>query len=170
MEAKLLNKKLYNIKLSETNPALNLFASKNSFIDKNLTSLKDVYLEISSIGNREYGISSKDFYDSLKKSNDIHIFDNGILLINNLFKQIKRNFVIFLRLKRPILYNGDNSLDLIFALIAPQSIKTAAKLQMLSKLSIMLKKNNIRKKIKGTSKAEDVLALLLPSIKSKEDI
>ena len=91
------------------------------------------------------------------------VLDNGILLINNLFEQIKKNCLIFLRLKNPITYNGNASLDIIFTLISPKDITTAAKLQILSKLSIMLKKSSIRKKIRGATRAEDVLALLLPS-------
>ena len=54
--------------------------------------------------------------------------------------------------------------DFIFALITPRNIKTGPKLQMLSILSRILKKPNIRKKIRSAEKAEDILALLLPSI------
>jgi mannitol/fructose-specific phosphotransferase system IIA component (Ntr-type) len=54
-------------------------------------------------------------------------------------------------------------LDIIFTFISPVNIKTATKVQMLSLLSRILKKPGIRKKIRGAEKAEDVLALLLPS-------
>ena len=86
------------------------------------------------------------------------------MLINNLFEKVKINSLIFLRLKNPITYNDNNKLDIIFTLITPKNIKTGPKLQMLSILSRILKKPNIRKKIRGAEKAEDVLALLLPSI------
>ena len=86
------------------------------------------------------------------------------MLINNLFEKVRINTLIFLRLKNPITYNDNNKLDIIFALITPRNIKTGPKLQMLSILSRILKKPNIRKKIRSAEKAEDVLALLLPSI------
>jgi mannitol/fructose-specific phosphotransferase system IIA component (Ntr-type) len=86
------------------------------------------------------------------------------MLINNLFENVKINSLIFLRLKNPITYNENNKLDIIFALITPKNIKTGPKLQMLSIISRILKKPNIRKKIRGAKKAEDILALLLPSI------
>ena len=159
-----LLKNLYNIKLSSTNSELNFYASKKSFLDRNLTSIKDLFLEISNIGKKEYGFLSEDFYKSLKKNenNKIIILNNGIMLINHLYEQVKTNCVIFLRLKKPIIYNNTETLDIIFTFITPMNIKTATKLQMLSKLSRVLKKPNIRKKIRGAEKAEDVLALLLP--------
>ena len=86
------------------------------------------------------------------------------MLINNLFEKVRINTLIFLRLKNPITYNDNSKLDIIFALITPKNIKTGPKLQMLSILSRILKKPNIRKKIRSAEKAEDVLALLLPSI------
>ncbi|MAI02535.1 MAG: hypothetical protein CMP40_01735, partial [Rickettsiales bacterium] len=68
-----------------------------------------------------------------------------------------------LRLKNPIQYNENKSLDIIFTFIVPRNINTSSKLQILSKLSRILNKSNIRKKIRGADKAEDVLALLIPS-------
>ena len=94
----------------------------------------------------------------------IILLNNGIMLINNLFEKVKMNSLIFLRLKNPITYNDNNKLDIIFALITPKNIETGTKLQMLSLLSRILKRPNIRKKIRSTEKAEDILALLLPSI------
>ena len=163
MKSDLLRKEINNIKLSRTNPELSFLASKKSFSDRNLSSFKDVIMEISNIGKKEFGIKSESFYKSLIKSdeNEFISLDNGIFLINSLYEQIKENCLIFLRLKKPVLYNNDYSMDIIFALITPKNIKTSNKLQILSKLTRMLKKPNIRKKIKGAEKAEDVLALLL---------
>ena len=160
-----LLKNLYNIKLSSKNSELNFFSSKKSFLDCNLGSINDIFLEISSIGKKEYHFTEKDFYNSLQKNenNNIIILNNGIMLMNNLFEKVKTNFLIFLRLKNPITYNDNSQLDIIFTFITPKNIKTGPKLQMLSKLSRILKKPNIRKKIRGADKAEDVLALLLPS-------
>ena len=159
-------KKFYNIKLSSKNSALNFFSSKRAFLDCKLASINDIFLEISNIGKKEYNFKKNDFYNSLQKNenNNIIILNNGIMLINNLFEKVKINSLIFLRLKNPITYNDNNKLDIIFALITPKNIKTGPKLQMLSILSRILKKPNIRKKIRGAKKAEDVLALLLPSI------
>ena len=158
-------KNFYNIKLSSKNSALNFFSSKSAFLDCNLGTINDIFFEISNIGKKEYHFTEKDFYNSLQKNenNNIIILNNGIMLINNLFEKVKINSLIFLRLKNPITYNN-NKLDIIFTLITPKNIKTGPKLQMLSILSRILKKPNIRKKIRGAEKAEDVLALLLPSI------
>lgn len=160
-----LLKNLYNIKLSSTNSDLYFFSSKKSFLDRNLKSIKDILLEISNIGKKEYGFLEEDLYNSLRKNenNNIIVLNNGIMLINNLFEKVKTNCVIFLRLKNPIIYDNDPTLDIIFTLITPNNIQTATKLQMLSILSRVLKKPNIRKKIRGAEKAEDVLALFLPS-------
>ena len=160
-----LLKNLYNIKLNSKNSELSFFSSKSSFLDCNLGSVNDIFLEISNIGKKEYHFTKKDFYNSLQKNenNNIIILNNGIMLINNLFEKVKINSLIFLRLKNPITYNN-NKLDIIFTLITPKNIKTGSKLQMLSVLSRILKKPNIRKKIRSAEKAEDVLALLLPSI------
>ena len=165
MNTYILKKKIYNISLSKSNSELNFFASKKSFLDRNLSSLKDVLIEISSIGKNEYGLSSNDLYQSLKHvdNNQIIVLDNGIMLINNLYEKIKKNCIIFLRLKNPIQYNENKSLDIIFTFIVPRNINTSSKLQILSKLSRILNKSNIRKKIRGADKAEDVLALLIPS-------
>ena len=159
-------KNFYNIPLSSKNSALSFFSSKSSFLDCNLSSINDIFLELSNIGKKEYFFRKKDFYNSLQKdeNNNIIILNNGIMLINNLFEKVRINTLIFLRLKNPITYNDNSKLDIIFALITPKNIKTGPKLQMLSILSRILKKPNIRKKIRSAEKAEDVLALLLPSI------
>ena len=46
-------------------------------------------------------------------------------------------------------------------MLTPKNIKTAVKLQILSKISRILNRNNIKKEIAGVKKAEDVLALLI---------
>ena len=159
-------KNFYNVKLNSKNSGLSFFSNKSSFLDCNLSSINDIFLELSNIGKKEYLFRKKDFYNSLQKNenNNIIILNNGIMLINNLFEKVRINTLIFLRLKNPITYNDNSKLDIIFALITPKNIKTGPKLQMLSILSRILKKPNIRKKIRSAEKAEDVLALLLPSI------
>ena len=159
-------KNFYNVKLSSKNSGLSFFSSKSSFLDCNLSSINDIFLELSNIGKKEYLFRKKDFYNSLQKNenNNIIFLNNGIMLINNLFEKVSFNFLIFLRLKNSITFNDNNKLDIIFALITPKNIKTGPKLQMLSILARILKKPNIRKKIRGAEKADDILALLLPSI------
>ena len=166
MNTKFLKKDINNIKLSNTNSELSFFVSKKSFLDKNLFSIKDLFMEISYVAKNEYGLSSEEFYSSLcqKQNNEFIILDNGILLINNLFEKIKKNCLIFFRLKSPITYEKNNTADIIFTLVSPKNINTASKLQILSKLTRILKKSNIRKKIMGVEKPEDVLAILMPSI------
>ena len=167
MKTSFLRKKINKIKLSKSNSNLSFFASKESFLDKNFSSIKDVFLEIYNVGKKEYGLKSEEFYLSLKKkeSNELISLDNGILLIHSLFKELKKNCLMFFRLQKPIAFNGKNTTDIVFALITPNDIEISNKLQILAKLTRILKSPDIRNEIRGAKKAEDVLAiLLLPSI------
>lgn len=165
MKINYLNKNINNIKLCKSNSKLSFIATKDSFLDTNLSSLKDVFLEICNVGKKEYGLTSNEFYLSLKKSNKLISLDNGIILVHSLYKEIKKNCFMFFRLRRPIIYDGTNSTDIIFTLITPNSIETSNKLQIFSKLTRILKTPDIRKEIRSAKRAEDVLALLLlPSL------
>ena len=163
MNTALLKKNINNIILSKSNSDINFFTTKNSFLDKNFTSLNDVFLEINKISEQEYGVQSKELnLDSKKyyKSNFIP-FNNGILLINSFFEKLKKNCLIFFRLEKPILFNNNKSTDIIFTLLTPNNFKTSHKLQILAKLTRILQNPNIRKEIKGVKNPEDVLALLI---------
>ena len=163
MSTSLFKKNISNIKLSKSNSNINFFASKESFLDKNFSTIKDVILEIHKVGKKEFGLQPEKFKLTQEKNikNQFISLDNGILLINSFFKELKKNCLIFFRLEKPIIYDLEKSTDIIFTLITPYSIKTSNKLQLLAKLTRILKNPNIRKEIKGVKKAEDVLALLL---------
>ena len=51
--------------------------------------------------------------------------------------------------------------NVIFTILTPKNINTSDRLQILSKISRILNRNNIKKEIEGVKKAEDVLALLI---------
>ena len=163
MNTALFNKNISNIILSKSNSDINFFTTKNSFLDKNFTSLNDVFLEINKISEQEYGIQSKELNLTLKKydKNNLIPFDNGILLINRFFTKLKKNCLIFFRLEKPILVYNNKYSDIIFTLLTPSNFKTSHKLQILAKLTRILQSPNIRKEIKGVKDPEDVLALLL---------
>ena len=163
MDTSLLKKKIINVILSKSNSNINFFVTKKSFLDKNFSSLNDVFLEITKISEKEYGIHSKQLNLTSKKNdkNNLIPFDNGILLINSFLKKLKKNCLIFFRLEKPILINNNKSIDIIFTLLTPNNFKTSHKLQILAKLTRILQNPNIRKEIKGVNKPEDVLALLL---------
>ena len=163
MNTTLLKKNISNIILSKSNSDINFFTTKKSFLDKNFTSLNDVFLEINRISEQEYGVQSKELNFSSKKydKNNLISFDNGILLINSFFTKLKKNCLIFFRLERPILFNNGKSADIIFTLLTPNNFKISHKLQILAKLTRILQNPNIRKEIKGVKNPEDVLALLL---------
>ncbi|MAJ24293.1 MAG: hypothetical protein CMP36_02145 [Rickettsiales bacterium] len=167
MKTSFLKKNINNIKLSSSNSSLSFYASKESFLDKNLLTIKDVFAEIYNVGKKEYGLKSKEFYASLKKknSNELLSLDNGIVLVHSFFNELKKNCLMFFRLQNPVVFDGKNSTDIIFTLITPENIETSNKLQILAKLTRILKSPNIRKEIRGAKRAEDVLAiLLLPSL------
>jgi mannitol/fructose-specific phosphotransferase system IIA component (Ntr-type) len=149
--------------LSKSNSDINFFTTKNSFLDKNFASLNDVFLEINRISEKEYGIQSRELNltSSQYEKNDLMPFDNGILLINSFFTELKKNCLTFFRLEKPILFNNNQSADIIFTLLTPNNFNTSHKLQILAKLTRILQSPNIRKEIKGVKKPEDVLALLL---------
>ena len=163
MNTALLKKNINNIILSKSNSDINFFTTKNSFLDKNFTSLNDVFLEINKISKQEYGIQNKELNLTSKKydKNNLIPFENGILLINSFFTKLKKNCLIFFRLEKPILFNNNKSIDIIFTLLTPNNFKTSHKLQILAKLTRILQSPNIRKEIKGVKNPEDVLALLL---------
>ena len=164
MNNALLKKNISNIILSRSNSDINFFTTKKSFLDKNFSSLNDVFLEINKISEKEYGIKSKVPHLTIKKNDKHNLipFDNGILLINSFFAQLKKNCLIFFRLEKPILFNNNNKpVDIIFTLLTPKNLKTSHRLQILAKLTRILQGSNIRKEIKGIKKPEDVLALLL---------
>ena len=163
MNTTLLKKNISNVVLSRSNSNINFFTTKKSFLDKNFSSLNDVFLEINKISEQEYGIKIKEPHLTLKKNdnNNLIPFDNGILLINSFFTQLENNCLIFFRLEKPILFNNNKFIDIIFTLLTPNNFETSHKLQILAKLTRILKAPNIRKEIKGIKKPEDVLALLL---------
>ena len=163
MNTSLLKRNINNIILSKSNSDINFFVTKKSFLDKNFSCLKDVFMEIKKISEQEFGLQDNKIFSSLKNKgeNKLIALDNGILLINSLFKKLKKNCLIFFRLEKPILFNNQKSTDIIFALLTPNNIETSNKLQILAKLTRILKSPNIRKEIKGVKKPEDVLALLL---------
>ena len=162
MNTTLLKKNISNIVLSKSNSDINFFTTKKSFLDKNFSTLNDVFLEINKISEQEYGIKSKELHFTSKKTdkNNLIPFDNGILLINSFFAKLKKNCLIFFRLEKPISFNS-KSTDIIFTLLTPNNFKTSHKLQILAKLTRIFQSPNIRKEIKGVKNPEDVLALLL---------
>lgn len=163
MNTSLLEKNISNIILSKSNSNINFITTKKSFLDKNLISLNDVFLEIGRVSQQEYGVQSDKPYLSSKinDKNNFISFDNGILLINSLFKKIKKNCLLFFRLEKPILFHNKKTTDIIFTLLTPKNIETSNKLQILARLTRILQNPNIRKEIKGVKNPEDVLALLL---------
>ena len=162
MNTTLLKKNISNIILSKSNSDINFFTTKKSFLDKNFTSLNDVFLEINKVSEQEYGVQSKELNLTSKKYDKSNLipFDNGILLINSFLTKLKKNCLIFFRLEKPILFNN-KSKDIIFTLLTPNNFKIPHKLQILAKLTRILQNPNIRKEIKGVKNPEDVLALLL---------
>ena len=62
MNTTLLKKNISNIYLSKSNSDINFFTTKRSFLDKNFSSLNDVFLEINKISAKEYGIQSDELH------------------------------------------------------------------------------------------------------------
>ena len=108
MNTSLLKKNINNIILSKSNSDINFFVTKKSFLDRNFSCLKDVFIEIKKISEKEFGFRNNKMFSTLKNKDENHLIslDNGILLINSLFKELEKNCLIFFRLKKPILYNS----------------------------------------------------------------
>ena len=121
--------------------------------------------KIAVITEKEYGIAFKECYSKLLtvSQKDLIFIENGIVLINQTFEKITNNFLTLLRLAQPVYLKKELSIktDIIFTVLTPKDINTSNKLQLLSKISTILNRNNIKKKITGIKKAEDVLAILM---------
>ena len=160
-----MKKTFLEIELVNNNSDLKLLISRKSFADSSEKLTKELLKKIAKISEKEYGVSFKDCYSKLSKisSKDLIFIENGIVLINQTFEKITNNFLMFLRLNKPIYLKEELKIktDVIFTILTPKNIKTAVKLQILSKISRILNRNNIKKEIAGVKKAEDVLALLI---------
>ena len=160
-----MKKTFLEIELSNNNSDLKLLISKKSFADTSEKITNQLLKKIAKISEKEYGVSFKDCYSKLSKitSKDLIFIENGIVLINQTFEKITNNFLMFLRLNKPIYLKEELKIktDVIFTILTPKNINTSVKLQILSKISRILNRNNIKKKIAGVKKAEDVLALLI---------
>ena len=160
-----LKKTFLEIELANNNSDLKLLISKKSFADTSEKITNQLLKKIAKISEKEYGVSFKDCYSKLSKitSKDLIFIENGIVLINQTFEKITNNFLMFLRLNKPIYLKKELKIktDVIFTILTPKNINTSVKLQILSKISRILNRNNIKKKIAGVKKAEDVLALLI---------
>jgi len=160
-----LKKPFVEIELGTKNAELKLLISKKSFADTSERFSKELFKKIAIISENEYGISFKDTYTKLLKvsTNDLIFIENGILLISQKLEKITNNFLMLLRLSKPVYLKKEfmNKTDVIFTIFTPNNINTPIKLQLLSKMSRILNRNNIKKQIKGVKKAEDVLALLI---------
>ncbi len=160
-----MKKTFLEIELANNNSDLKLLISKKSFADTSEKITNQLLKKIAKISEKEYGVSFKDCYSKLSKitSKDLIFIENGIVLINQTFEKITNNFLMFLRLNKPIYLKKELKIktDVIFTILTPKNINTSVKLQILSKISRILNRNNIKKKIAGVKKAEDVLALLI---------
>ena len=152
----------YTINLNEKNAYQKIVISKNSCLDIALKNKKDIINEISQVCVKEFNCKGC-AKELTKVSKNKIIIENGIVLINTIVNQIKQNYLVFFRLKNYV--NFDNKfgapVDLVFAIFTPESLDSPNRLQLVSKLSRILKKSTIRNAIKGANKAEDLIALLI---------
>ena len=111
---------------------------------------KELLKKIAEISEKEYGIAFKDCYSKLLavSQKDLIFIENGIVLINQTFEKITNNFLTLLRLAQPIYLNKELIMktDIIFTVLTPKNINTSNKLQLMSKISTILNRNNIKKK------------------------
>tara|TARA_S200000501_G_C20592618_1_gene642242 strand:+ start:92 stop:580 length:489 start_codon:yes stop_codon:yes gene_type:complete len=160
-----LKKSFLEINFDNKNSDLKLLISKKSFTDTSVNITKDVLKKIAIICEREYGVAFNDCYTKLKKTplHNLIMIENGTLLINQTFEKITNNFLMLTRLNQPIYLMNQLSMksDTIFTILTPKSFDASIKLRLLSKVSRVLTRTNIKKQITGAKKAEDVLAILM---------
>ena len=119
-------------------------------------------LGIEDVSNSEYAKSKISGEHVVKKN-----FNKSIILKPSICYSVDDNFttrfLTLLRLTQPIYLKKELSMktDIIFTVLTPNNINTSNKLQLLSKISSILNRNNIKKKITGIKRAEDVLAILM---------
>ena len=155
----------FEITFDNKNTDLKVLISKKSFEDTSEKITKELLKKIAVITEKEYGIAFKECYSKLLtvSQKDLIFIENGIVLINQTFEKITNNFLTLLRLAQPVYLKKELSIktDIIFTVLTPKDINTSNKLQLLSKISTILNRNNIKKKLTGIKKAEDVLAILM---------
>jgi|TARA_A100001388_G_C28722995_1_gene477434 mannitol/fructose-specific phosphotransferase system IIA component (Ntr-type) len=160
-----LPRNFFEINFDNKNTDLKVLISKKSFEDTSEKITKELLKKIAVITEKEYGIAFKECYSKLLtvSQKDLIFIENGIVLINQTFEKITNNFLTLLRLAQPVYLKKELSIktDIIFTVLTPKDINTSNKLQLLSKISTILNRNNIKKKITGIKKAEDVLAILM---------
>ncbi len=155
-----MERNTYTINLGTPKKAQHLLVNKEGCLDIKLKSKKEVLSEIVSICRKEYNCKECKTISLENDTNDNVVLDNGIVLINKLVENISNNYLVFLRLKYPIMFGRNNiKSDLIFTIFSPKNMDTFNRLQILSKLSRVLNVNNFREKIRGAVNAEDVIAL-----------
>ena len=151
-----MKKPFVEIELGNKNAELKLLISKKSFADTSEKIAKDLLKKIAKISEKEYGISFKDCYSKLLKitTKDLIFIENGIVLINQTFEKITNNFLMLLRLINQCILKKELSIktNIIFTILTPKNINTSEKLQILSKISRILNRNNIKKEIEGVKK------------------
>ena len=127
---------------------LKILISKKSFEDTSKNN-KRAFKKIAEISKKNMGLLFKDCYSKLLavSQKDLIFIENGILLINQTFEKITNNFLTLLRLAQPIYLKKELSMktDIIFTVLIPKNINTSNKLQLLSKISTILNRNNIKK-------------------------
>ncbi len=157
-----MKKIFYTINLNKKNAKHQIIVSENSCLDLVLNNEKDVFNELSYICKKEYNCYECTT-NLIKSSMNNFIVENGIVLINTIVNQIKQNYLVFFRLKDHVKFYARSQVtaDMVFAVFTPKSLGSSNRLQIISKVSRILKKNNIRNAIKGANNAEDVIALLI---------
>ena len=144
-------KNFLEINFDNKNTELKLLISKKSFEDTSEKITKKLLKKIAEISEKEYGVAFKDCYSKLLKvsQKDLIFIENGILLINQTFEKITNNFLTLLRLAHPIYLKNELSMktDIIFTVLTPNNINTSNKLQLLSKISSILNRSNIKKRL-----------------------
>ena len=139
----------FEINFDNKNTDLKVLISKKSFEDTSEKITKELLKKIAVITEKEYGIAFKECYSKLLtvSQKDLIFIENGIVLINQTFEKITNNFLTLLRLAQPIYLKKELSMktDIIFTVLIPKNINTSNKLQLLSKISTILNRNNIKK-------------------------
>ena len=122
-------KPFLEIKFDNNNSDLRLLISRRSFADTSEKIAKELLKKIAKISEKEYGISFKDCYSKLLKitNNDMIFIENGILLINQTYEKITNNFLMLLRLSKPVYLKKDFNIktDVIFTILTPNNINTS---------------------------------------------
>lgn len=127
------------------------------------SSKKQLFQEIASRAEDSYGVRARDVISGLTAREQLGstAMGDGVAIPHARIEGIDRIVGIFARLERPVDFESmdGRGVDIVFALLAPED-SGADHLRALARVSRLLRSSEICEKLRATSKADALYALI----------